>query len=173
VLLRSPGDFARFRDALMTNPQLNVKVERLSDYYHGQMGQLLTLFDFVGYFVGGIMAIGATCGALTTLFAAVDARSREIATLRAIGFGGGAIVASVVIEALALALPGALIGLAITGLAFNGHSIATGGVLFKSTVTLSLALIGATAAIAIGLIGGLFPAVRAASSPIAEALRAT
>ena len=173
VMLRSPGDFAKFRDALMTNPQLNVKVVRLSDYYRGQMAQLLTLFDFVGYFVGGVMAIGATCGALTTLYAAVDARSREIATLRAIGFGGAAIVASVLVEALALAIPGALIGLAIVALAFGGHSITTAGVMFKSTVTAPLALVGAGVAIAIGLIGGVFPAARAAGRPIAEALRAT
>jgi putative ABC transport system permease protein len=173
VMLRSPDDFAKFRDALMTNPQLNVKVQRLSDYYRGQMGQLLTLFDFVGYFVGGVMAIGATCGALTTLYAAVDARAREIATLRAIGFGGGAIVVSVLVESLALAVPGALIGLAIVALAFSGHSIATAGVLFRSVVTWPLALVGAGVALAIGLVGGVFPASRAAALPIAEALRAT
>ncbi|HWF75557.1 MAG TPA: ABC transporter permease, partial [Caulobacteraceae bacterium] len=112
VMLNSAADFGRFRDALMSNPQLNVQVKRLTDYYRGQMGQLLTLFDFVGYFVGGLMAIGAICGAVTTLYAAVDARAREIATLRAIGFSGSAVVASVMLEALALAIPGALIGLA-------------------------------------------------------------
>jgi putative ABC transport system permease protein len=173
VMLNSPHDFAKFRDAVMTNPQLNVKVERLSQYYHDQMGSLLTLFDFVGYFVGGVMAVGATCGALTTLYAAVDARSREIATLRAIGFGGGAVLVSVLAEALALAIPGALIGLAITALAFNGHSIVTAGVMFRSTVTLQLALVGAAVALAIGLVGGVFPASRAAGGSIVEAFRSS
>ncbi len=173
VILRSPGDFGRFRDALMINPQLNVQVKRLSDYYRGQMGALLTLFDFVGYFVGGLMGIGAICGAVTTLYAAIDARAREIATLRAIGFSGAAVVASVMIEALALAIPGALIGLAIALLAFNGHSISTGGVIFRSSVSAPVAAAGAIAAVAIGLIGGLFPAVRAGRLPVAEALRAT
>ncbi|HZZ90909.1 MAG TPA: ABC transporter permease [Caulobacteraceae bacterium] len=173
VMLKSPADFDRFRDAVMTNPQLHVKVERLSKYYDDQMSSLRILFDFVGYFVGGLMAVGAVCGAVTTLFAAVDARSREIATLRAIGFGGGAVLASVLIEALALAVPGALIGLGIAALAFNGQSVATGGLVFKSALTPALALIGVGAALAIGFIGGLFPAARAAGAPIAEALRAT
>jgi putative ABC transport system permease protein len=173
AMLRSPSDFPRFRDALMSNPQLNVQVKRLTDYYRGQMGTLMTLFDFVGYFVGGLMGIGAICGAVTTLYAAVDARAREIATLRAIGFSGTAVVASVMIEALALAIAGALIGLAIALLAFNGHSITTGGVIFSSTVTAPIAVTGAAVAVAIGLVGGLFPAVRAARLPVAEALRAT
>ena len=173
VILRSPADFGRFRDALMSNPQLNVQVKRLTDYYRGQMGTLLTLFDFVGYFVGGLMGIGAICGAVTTLYAAVDARAREIATLRAIGFSGTAVVASVMIEALALAITGALIGLAIALLAFNGHSISTGGVIFRSSVSAPVAAAGAITAVAIGLIGGLFPAVRAGRLPVAEALRAT
>jgi putative ABC transport system permease protein len=172
VLLRSPADFGRFRDALMSNPQLNVQVKRLTDYYRGQMGTLMTLFDFVGYFVGGLMAIGAICGAVTTLYAAVDARAREIATLRAIGFSGMAVVASVMLEALALAIAGALIGLAAAFLAFNGHSIVTGGVIFAATVSLPIALAGAVTAVAIGMIGGLLPATRAARMPVADALRA-
>ena len=171
--LNSGADFPRFRDALMSNPQLKVQVKRLTDYYRGQMGSLLTLFDFVGYFVGGLMGIGAICGAVTTLYAAVDARAREIATLRAIGFSGGAVVASVLLEALTLAIPGVLIGLAIAFLAFNGHSITTGGVIFASTVTWPIALTGAITGVAIGLVGGLFPAVRAGRLPVAEALRAT
>jgi putative ABC transport system permease protein len=173
VMLRSAADFGRFRDALMSNPQLNVQVKRLTDYYRGQMGTLLTLFDFVGYFVGALMAVGAICGAVTTLYAAVDARAREIATLRAIGFSGSAVVASVMIEALALAIPGALIGLAIAFLAFDGHTITSGGIIFSSAVTPSLAVVGAVTAVAIGLIGGLLPAIRAGRMPVAEALRAT
>ena len=173
AMLASPGDFGRFRDALISNPQLNVRVLRLSQYYHGQMSQLLNLFDVVGWFVGGVMAVGAIATALTTLYAAAEARAREIATLRAIGFGGGAAAASVLAESLSLAIPAAAIGLAVATLAFNGKGVATAGVLFKATVTPQLCLLGAGVAIAIGLIGGLFPALRAASRPVADALRAT
>ena len=173
AMLASPGDFGRFRDALMSNPQLNVRVLRLSQYYHGQMSQLLNLFDVVGWFVGGVMAVGAVATALTTLYAAAEARAREIATLRAIGFGGGAAAASVLAESLALAIPAAAIGLAVATLAFNGKGVATAGVLFKATVTPQLCLLGAGVAIAIGLVGGLFPALRAASRPVTDALRAT
>jgi putative ABC transport system permease protein len=173
VMLASPGDFGRFRDALQSNPQLNVRVLRLSQYYHGQMSQLLNLFDVVGWFVGGVMAVGAIATALTTLYAAAEARAREIATLRAIGFGGGAAAASVLAESLALAIPAAAIGLTVATLAFNGKGVATAGVLFRATVTPQLCLLGAGVAIAIGLIGGLFPALRAATRPVTDALRAT
>ena len=173
VMLASPKDFGRFRDALMSNPQLNVKVLPLSRYYYGQMSQLLTLFDIVGYFVGGVMAVGAIATALTTLYAAAEARSREIATLRAIGFSGGAAAVSVLMEGLALAIPAAAIGLAVAMLAFNSKQISTAGVLFRATVTPQLCLTGAAVAIAIGLVGGLFPALRAATRPVTDALRAT
>ena len=173
VQLASPADYPRFRDWVMSNPQLNAQVKRLGQYYRDQMQQLRTLFDFVGYFVGGVMAVGAVCGALTTLYAAIEARAREIATLRAIGFGAGSVVASVLIEALVLAVPGAVIGLAVAALAFNGHGIDTAGVAFRATVTPGLAAIGVAVALAIGLVGGLAPALRAATLPVAEALRAT
>jgi putative ABC transport system permease protein len=173
VMLRSPEDFARFRDALMTNPQLNVQVQRLSQYYQNQTRQLRTLFDFVGYFVGGLMAVGAVCGALTTLYAAVNARAREIATLRAIGFGGAPVMVAVLIEAFALATLGALIGLVVTIVVFDGRSISATGTVFKATVTPQLAASGVALALSIGLVGGLFPAIRAARRPVAEALGAT
>ena len=173
VQLASPGDYERFRDWVMSNPQLKAQVKRLSQYYNDQMRQLRILFDFVGYFVGGIMAVGAACGALTTLYAAVDARRREIATLRAIGFSGAAVAASVLIEAFLLAIPGALIGLASAALAFNGHGIETAGLAFKATLSSAVASAGVVVALAIGLVGGLPPAIRSASQPVAEALRAT
>jgi putative ABC transport system permease protein len=173
VQLASPGDYGRFRDFVMSNPQLKAQVKRLGQYYADQMQQLRVLFDFVGLFVGGVMAVGAVCAALTTLYAAVEARAREIATLRAIGFGSGAVVASVMLESLALAVPGAVLGLAVAVLAFNGHGIDTAGVAFQATVTPELAGIGVATALAIGFIGGLGPAVRAARLEVAEALRAT
>jgi putative ABC transport system permease protein len=173
VMLNSPSDFPRFRSWVLSNLQTNATVKRLGQYYSDQMRQLRTMFDFVGYFVGGVMAVGAVCGALTTLYAAVEARAREIATLRAIGFGAGAVVASVMLESLALAIPGALLGLAIAVIAFNGHGIDTAGVAFQARVTPDLAGIGVAVALAIGVIGGLGPAVRAARLEVAEALRAT
>jgi len=173
VQLASPGDYERFRDWVMSNPQLKAQVKRLSQYYNDQMRQLRILFDFVGYFVGGIMAVGAACGALTTLYAAVDARRREIATLRAIGFSGAAVAASVLIEAFLLAIPGALIGLALAALAFNGHGIETAGLAFKATLSSAVASAGGVVALAVGGGGGLPPAIRSASQPVAEALRAT
>jgi len=173
VQLASPADYDRFRDWVMSNPQLKVQVKRLNQYYTDQMSQLRTLFDFVGYFVGGIMAVGAACGAVTTLYAAVDSRRREIATLRAIGFGGAAVATSVMIEALLLAIPGALMGLGLALLAFNGHDIETQGVGFRAVVTASVAVTGVVTALAIGFVGGVAPAIRSATLPVAEALRAT
>src|SRR3982750_1552962 len=99
------------------------------------MKQLTTVLNFVGYFVGVVMAIGAVIGALNTMYSAVDGRTREIATLRAIGFGGTAVVASVMLESLALAIPGALLGAAVAWLAFNGHAISTVGLTFPLAVT--------------------------------------
>ncbi|HSV03079.1 MAG TPA: ABC transporter permease [Phenylobacterium sp.] len=173
VQLASAADYRRFRDWVMSNPQLNAQVKTLGQYYRDQMKQLRVLFDFVGFFVGGVMAVGAAAGAVTTLYAAVDARVREIATLRAIGFDGGSVVVSIIVEALALAIPGALIGVGLAALAFNGRGVDTAGLAFQASVTPSLALTGVGVALAIGLIGGIFPALRAARLPVAEALRAS
>ncbi len=173
VALTSPEDFNKFKDALTTNPQLKVQVKRLSDYYYDQLKPLISLFDFVGYFVGSVMAIGAVFGALTTMYSIVDARVREIATLRALGFGGGAVVLSIMIESLVLAIPGALLGAAIAALLFNNEAISTSGISFSLAVTPGLVETGILWALAIGLIGGFMPAIRAARVPVATALRAT
>ncbi len=173
VQLDSPASFGRFRDALKSNPQLDVDVKHLTQYYKDQLKSVISLFDFVGYFVGTVMAVGAVFGALTTMYLAVDVRAREIATLRAIGFGAMAVVASVMVEALALAIPGALLGIAIAWLLFNDHAISTGGVSFALAITPSLVETGIVWALAIGFIGGLAPSIRAARLPVATALRAT
>jgi putative ABC transport system permease protein len=173
VMLKTPGDYGRFRDALTSNPQLSVTVKRLSQYYHDQSRGLTSLFDFVGYFVGSVMAVGAIFGAITTMYSLVDARVREIATLRALGFGGGAVTVSVMIESLLLALPGALIGVGLAWLLYHSHDLTTGGVTFALAVTPTLALTGVIWALAIGLVGGVAPAIRAARLPVAAALRAT
>jgi putative ABC transport system permease protein len=176
-LLTDAGAFDRFKDELTTNPQLKVDVEREPEYYAAQSKQLTHLINIVGNTVAIIMAIGAMFGALNTMYSAVDARGLEIATLRAIGFGASPILMSVMIEALALSFLGGVLGGALAWLFFNGHSVSTLGggfaqVVFKLTVTRTLLIEGILWACTIGVLGGLFPAVRAARLPVAEALRA-
>jgi putative ABC transport system permease protein len=173
VKLESPGAFTAFKDALTTNPRLDVEPKRFATYVNDQLKQLTSVLNFVGYFVGGVMAVGAIIGALNTMYSAVDSRAREIATLRAIGFGGGAVVVSVMLESLALAVPGALLGAAAAWLVFNGHAISTLGLTFPLAVTWDLALAGVVFSLVIGLLGGFAPAIRAARLTVATALRAT
>lgn len=177
-LLTGAGAFSTFKDALTTDPQLKVDVEREPEYYAAQSKQLTQLINVVGNTVAVIMAIGAMFGALNSMYAAVDARSLEIATLRAIGFGALPVLLSVMMEALALSLIGGLLGAGLAWLFFNGHTVATLGgafaqVVFQVTVTTTLMVTGLVWACGIGLVGGLFPAVRSARLPVAEALRAT
>ena len=161
-LLESAGEFSTFKDALTTNPQLQVDVEREPEYYAAQSKQLTQLINVVGNSVAIIMAIGAMFGALNSMYAAVDARSLEIATLRAIGFGALPVLLSVMIEALALSVIGGLLGAGLAWLFFNGHTVSTLGgafaqVVFKVTVTTTLMVTGLIWACAIGLMGGSFP----------------
>ena len=177
-LLAGAGEFGTFKDALTTDPQLKVDVEREPEYYAAQAKQLTQIITVVGNTVALIMAIGAMFGALNSMYAAVDARTLEIATLRAIGFGALPVLLSVMIEALALSLLGGLLGAALAWWFFNGHTVATLGgafaqIVFQVTVTTSLMATGLYWACAIGVLGGLFPAVRSARLPVAEALRAT
>jgi putative ABC transport system permease protein len=176
-LLKSPADFDHFKDALTTDPALTVDVEREPEYYAAQSKQLSDIITIVGNTVAIIMAIGAMFGALNTMYSAVDARGLEIATLRAIGFGALPVLLSVMVEALILSLLGGIIGAALAWLFFNGHSVSTLGgafaqVVFQLTVTQTLIVTGIVWACAIGVLGGLFPALRAARLPVAEALRA-
>ncbi|HEY9545893.1 MAG TPA: FtsX-like permease family protein [Solimonas sp.] len=178
ALLDAPSAFERFKDALTTNPTLTVDVKREPDYYAEQSKQLTKLLNFIAYFVGGIMAVGAMFGALNTMYSAVSARSREIATLRAIGFGSGPVVFSVFAESLLLALMGGAIGALLAWVFFNGNAVSTLGanfsqVVFRLTVTPGLILAGIWLALFIGLLGGLFPAIRSARLPVVDALRAS
>lgn len=178
AMLESPEAFTAFEEALTTNPTLKVDVSSEPEYYASQSEQLSKILNFVGYFVGGIMAIGAMFGALNTMYAAVSARSLEIATLRAIGFSSGPVLVSVIVEALLLAVLGGLLGAALAWTLFNGNAVNTLGanfsqVVFKLTIPPSLIVLGITWACAIGLIGGLFPALRAARLPVVDALRAS
>jgi putative ABC transport system permease protein len=177
ALLTGAAEFTRFKDALTTDPQLKVDVQREPDYYAAQSKQLTQIINVVGKTVAIIMAIGAMFGALNSMYSAVAARGLEIATLRAIGFGALPVLLSVMIEALLLALIGGVIGASLAWLFFNGHSVSTLGgafaqVVFQLTVTPTLIATGVIWACIIGLLGGLFPALRAARLPVAEALRA-
>jgi putative ABC transport system permease protein len=179
VMLESAAAFQKFKDALTANPALAVDVTREREYYRRQSETIGRVIYVIAYVVGGIMAIGAIFSALNTMYSAVSARLREIATLRAIGFGPTAMVVSVLTEALLLAFIGGVIGAAIAWLFFNGHQVSTsaggaaaGHLIFELSVSTGLIVTGILWAIAIGLIGGLFPAVRAARLPVATALRA-
>ena len=173
VELASPGAFAGFKDALTSNPQLSLDVKRQSDYTRDQLKQITSIFNFIGYFIGAVMALGAVFGAINTMYSAVDARAREIATLRAIGFGGAAMAVSVIAESLLIAVPGALLGALLAFLLFNHQRLTLLGPSFPLAVTPDLLILGLIWAFAIGLIGGLAPALRAARLPVAGALRAT
>jgi putative ABC transport system permease protein len=177
VRLNSPGSFQAFKDALTTDPRLSVKVQRQTEYYAEQSTALERLITTLGYLVAILMAVGAVFGALNTMYSAVAARTREIATLRALGFGSGAIVMSVLIESLLLALAGGLLGAGAAYLAFNNLQTSTinwqsfSQITFAFRVTPDLLVQGVIWAALIGLVGGFFPALRAARLPIASALR--
>ncbi|WP_428309922.1 ABC transporter permease [Hydrocarboniphaga sp.] len=177
VMLESAATFDTFKDQLTTNPTLTVDVKREQEYYAEQSRGLTKLLNFLGYFVGGIMAIGAMFGALNSMYSAVSARSIEIATLRAIGFGAMPVVISIFVEALLLSLLGGVVGAALAWGFFNGNAVSTLGanfsqVVFRLTVSPGLIIAGILLACFIGILGGLFPAIRAARLPIAAALRA-
>jgi putative ABC transport system permease protein len=175
--LESPGTFQGFKDALTSDPRLNVKPMRETEYYAEQSAMLYNLITGLGTLIAVIMGLGAMFGALNTMYTAVSARTREIATLRALGFRSGPVVVSVLVESLLLALAGGLAGAAVAWWAFDGFRAATlnfssfSQVAFAFDVSASLVLRGIVFALVIGLIGGLFPAVRAARQPVSEALR--
>jgi putative ABC transport system permease protein len=173
ALLTDPGAFNQFKTALTTNPTLAVDVLRETDYLVVQSRDLNRFLTVVAYLVGGVMGLGALFGALNTLYSAVSTRSTEIATLRVFGFGAGAILISVLAEALLLSLLGAAIGAFLAWLAFNGNLHAAGSLVFRLTVTPALAAQSIGFVCAVGLLGGLFPALRAARVPVAVALRDT
>jgi putative ABC transport system permease protein len=173
VRLKSPSDFDTFRRALEANPSLKLEAKRSRDSVEEQFKQFNGLLNFVSYFIGTIMAIGATFGAVNSLYSIVDARRREIATLRAIGFGGAAIIAATLAESILLALPGAFLGAFLAWLFFQGMAVSPFGFSFHLEVTPRLAEIGIVWTLVMGLIGGLLPALRAARVPVTTALRAT
>jgi len=173
LMLQSPADYATFRDALQANPTLHLEAQHEREAVQESVRQLKGILDFASYFVGTIMAIGATLGAVNSLYAIVDSRRRELGTLRAIGFGSGTVAASILCESLLFALPGALLGFVLAWAFFNGLSASPFGFNLQLAVTPSLGVIGIVWALAMGVIGGLLPALRAARLPVAAAIRAT
>ena len=175
--LESPDRFQEFKDALTADPRLNVRPIREEEYYAEQSEMLYNLVTGLGLLIAVIMGFGAVFGALNTMYTAVAARAREIATLRALGFHSGPVVISVLIESLLLALAGGVIGAGLAWLIFDGFSASTlnfasfSQVTFAFFVSTQLLVQGILFAMVIGFFGGLFPAVRAARMPVADALR--
>ncbi|MBS0457884.1 MAG: ABC transporter permease [Proteobacteria bacterium] len=162
---------------LAADPQLKLDAMTTHDYYTKQSEGMTKLIEILGKVIGTIMAIGAVFGALNTMYAAVATRAREIATLRAIGFRGLPVVVAVMLETMLLALLGGALGAVVAWLIFNGYTASTLGsnfsqVVFQFRVTPELLWTGLKWALGIGLVGGLFPALRAARMPVVDALRA-
>jgi len=172
VTLQSPAAFAELVNAIKGNPQLQVRVEHEAELAEASGRQVNGILNFVSYFVGAILAVAATIGAANSLYALVDSRRRQHATLLAIGFTGAPILASTLSEAILLAIPGALIGAGLAWLFFNGSSSSLLEFSFHLAVTPHVVALGIGWALGIGLISGLLPAVRAARVPVTVALRA-
>jgi len=175
--LESVDSFQRFKDTLTSDPRLNVTVIREPDYYSQQSQVLQTVIRSVGFAIAALMGLGAIFGALNTMYSAVANRTREIATLRALGFGSSPVVLSVLFEAVLLSIVGGIIGGGLAWAGFDGYQTTTmnwqsfSQVAFAFAVTPALLARGMFYAVIIGLLGGLFPAVRAARMPVVTALR--
>jgi putative ABC transport system permease protein len=176
VRLTSPDALTSFKDALTSDPRLTLQAEREVDYYDKQSRVLTTLITVLGSIVAAVMGIGAVFGALNTMYSAVSERSREIATIRALGFGEAAVVVSFVVEALLISFVGGALGcvavLPLNGLTTGAMNWQTFSHLaFAFRVTPVLLGFGIVFALAMGIVGGLPPAIRAARRPVAFALR--
>ncbi|HEY4340888.1 MAG TPA: ABC transporter permease [Steroidobacteraceae bacterium] len=179
VLLDSPQSFDKFKAALGANPTLLVDTWREPEYFASMGRPLNRLLSLIAYVIGAIMAIGAVFAALNTLYSAVISRRTEIGTLRAVGFGGFAVVGSVLLEALLLALIGAAIGIAAVFVCFAGRTVSTVGdavgynpqLVYTLTISPMAVGLGVLLACGIGLLGGIFPGLWVARLSVAEALR--
>jgi len=177
VRLENPDTLAELKDALQNDPRLDVDVFTEREFYSTQAEGTATFIRILGYPITFLMAIGAVFGALNSMYSSVSTRGKEIATLRALGFGPIPVLISTIIESTLLALVGGLIGGAIAFVIFNGFTVSTlsnasfSQVVFDFAVTGDLLVQGIVTALVIGLIGGLLPAIRAARLPVAQALR--
>jgi len=177
VKLESPESIETLRQALDEDPRIDPDVMSEREYYSSQSEGLVQFIKLIGYPLTILMAIGAVFGALNSMYSSVSVRGKEIATLRALGFGPTAVLFSTVIESVLLALVGGLLGGLLAYLAFNGFTASTlngqsfSQVVFDFAVTPELLVQGMKAALIIGVVGGFFPAIRAARLPVAQALR--
>jgi putative ABC transport system permease protein len=173
VRLESPERATELSNAIAANPSLHVVAKSEAELTETGTQEIHAILSFVAYFVGSIMAVAATLGAANSLYAVVDGRRRELATLRALGFRSFPIIASMMTEAILLSLPGALLGVCLAWLLFNGLTASPFGMSFQLAVTAPIAAIGICWALVMGLVGGVLPSLRAARVPVTAALRAT
>ncbi len=177
IKLEDKNGLAAFKEAVAADPKLNMDVKRESDYLAEQSEPLSKFIKMIGYPLAMLMALGAIFGAVNTMYTSVSNRTREIATLRALGFGATPVAISTLVESLVLAVIGGLIGSIVVYFVFNGYTVSTlnfasfSQVVFDFAVTPDLLIQGVIFATVIGFIGGFFPAIRAARLPVATALR--
>jgi putative ABC transport system permease protein len=175
--LESPEGFQAFKDALTANPQMSVTAIREPDYFAAQSDVLHQIISTIGFLIAGLMGIGAVFGAVNTMYNAVASRKREIATLRALGFGSLPVVFSVLSESALLSLIGGLIGGLAAWAAFDGYQTSTmnfqsfSQIAFAFAVTPKLLGLALAYSLVMGLVGGMLPAIRAARLPVVTALR--
>lgn len=177
VRLPGPGQLQQIERHLRSDPRFNMTVRTEREFLKSQSSILIAIVQTLGVMIAALMGVGAVFAALNTMYAAVAARAREIATLRALGFGAAPVVASVLAEALLLGLFGGVLGAALAYLGFNGFQASTlnfqsfSQVTFAFTVTPALMGTGVVYALLLGLVGGLLPGIRAARMPVTQALR--
>jgi putative ABC transport system permease protein len=177
VKLVNKDSLQLLKDSLDNDPRIEADVTSEVEYYSTQAKPLSQFIRIVGYPLTILMAIGAVFGALNSMYSSVSVRSKEIATLRALGFGPVSVLVSTIIESTFLALVGGLLGGVIAYVVFNGFRVSTlngasfSQVVFDFAVTPDLLIEGLIAAAIIGVVGGFFPAIRAARLPVAQALR--
>ncbi|MGD0366342.1 MAG: ABC transporter permease [Acidobacteriaceae bacterium] len=176
VHLTSAAAFDQFKDSITSDPQLNLEVEREVDYYAKQSSAMTSLITILGGLVAAVMAIGAVFGALNTMYSAVAERGREIATMRALGFSSWNIILSFLFEALLISfiagILGCLVVLPLNGMTTQTMNFSTfSSIAFAFRITFNLLVMGVVFALAMGVLGGLLPAMRAALRPVAVSLR--
>jgi putative ABC transport system permease protein len=175
--LQSAEGFQAFKDALTANPRMSVTAIREPDYFAAQSDVLNQIIRTIGFLIAGLMGVGAVFGAVNTMYTAVASRTREIATLRALGFGSFPVVFSVLSESALLSLIGGLIGGLAAWAAFDGYQTSTmnfqsfSQIAFAFAVTPKLMGLALAYSLLMGLVGGMLPAIRAARLPVVTALR--